>query len=87
MASDDRAEGAPKAVRRENGAIMCSCGDRLADRIDGDSVVIDGTEFQFRRRNDHMTCRQCGASLPMREFREGRDAPRDTGHRRRASDR
>ena len=76
----------PQAVREAGGAIMCSCGDRLADRIDGDDVVIDGMTFQFRRRNDHMTCRSCGVSHPMKAFRAGASAPKDTGHRRRASD-
>lgn len=76
----------PTVRRLDDGAIMCSCGDRLADRIDGDTVVIDGMEFRFRRRNDEMTCRTCGVSHPVREFRRLPAAPQDTGHRRRADD-
>lgn len=85
MVRDQDRDTKTYALRRDDGVIECSCGDRLADRIDGDNVIIDGVEFQFRRRNDHMTCRTCGASHPMREFRSG-SAPRDTGQRRRASD-
>lgn len=77
----------PRAIRRDDGAIMCSCGDRLADRIDGDTVVIDGMEFQFRRRNDEMTCRSCGFSHPMRQFRRAVSGAADTGQRRRRDDR
>ena len=77
----------PQAFRRDDGAIMCSCGDRLADLIDGDTVVIDGMEFQFRRRNDEMTCRSCGFSHPMRQFRRTVPGVPDTGQRRRRDDR
>ena len=75
----------PKAVRTDDGAILCPCGDRLADRIDGDTVVIDGAELQFRRRNDEIVCRSCGVSHPMRDFR-GSALPTDSGQRRRADD-
>jgi hypothetical protein len=79
---------APRAFRQDDGAVVCSCGDRLADRIQDDTVVIDGMEYLFRRRNDSMTCRTCGFSHPMWQFRF-RDAPlpSDTGQRRRAADR
>lgn len=80
------ATGGTTATRREDGVVMCSCGDRLADRIDGDTVVIDGMEFQFRRRNDHMTCRNCGVSHPMRSFRRSTGPLEDTGFRRRRDD-
>jgi len=72
-------------VRRADGAIICPCGDRLADLIDGDTVVIDGAELQFRRRNDEIVCRSCGISQPVRQFRSSSE-PRDSGHRRRADD-
>jgi hypothetical protein len=79
--------GETYAVRGEDGVIMCSCGDRLADRIEGDNVVIDGMEFQFRRRNDHMTCRSCGFDHPVWQFRRDPSLARgDTGERRRQSD-
>jgi hypothetical protein len=86
---DEAVNNGPRASRRSDGVIMCSCGDRLADRIDGDVVIIDGMEFRFRRRNDHMTCRKCGFSHPMRALRFG-EVPvvrHDTGERRRQSDR
>jgi hypothetical protein len=73
------------ATRRPGGAIVCVCGDRLADRVTGDTVVIDGVEYQFRRADDHMTCRSCGASHPMKPFRR-RGRPSDTGQRRRKTD-
>lgn len=76
----------PHAFRTADGAIMCSCGDRLADHINGDVVIIDGMEFRFRRRNDHMTCRSCGISHPMRELRSGTTDRSDTGKRRRRTD-
>ena len=85
MARDPAPEAAGAAVRTEDGAILCACGDRLADRIEGSTVVIDGNEFQFRRRNDEITCRTCGVSNPVRQFR-GPSVPTDTGQRRRASD-
>jgi hypothetical protein len=77
------AQGA--VVRTPEGAIICPCGDRLADRIDGDTVVIDGAELQFRRRNDQIVCRTCGIPQPVRQFRTS-SAPTDTGFRRRADD-
>jgi hypothetical protein len=83
---NDGSTEAPRAYRQPDGAIMCSCGDRLADRIEGDAVVIDGMEFRFRRRNDEMTCRTCGTSHPVRQFRFGGPPPRDTGQRRRRTD-
>jgi hypothetical protein len=82
----DESTGSPLAFRRRDGAVMCPCGDRLADRIDGDVVVIDGMEFRFRRRSDEMTCRTCGTSHPVRQFRFGGPPPRDTGQRRRRTD-
>jgi hypothetical protein len=82
----DGSVGEPRAFRQSDGALMCSCGDRLADRIEGDVVVIDGMEFRFRRRNDEMTCRSCGTSHPVRQFRFGGPPPRDTGQRRRQTD-
>jgi hypothetical protein len=72
-------------VRTADGAIVCPCGDRLADRIDGDTVVIAGAELQFRRRNDEITCRTCGVSQPVRQFRTS-SGTGDSGHRRRADD-
>jgi len=83
---DGAGGGEPYAVRRDDGVIQCSCGDRLADSIEGDTVVIDGMEFQFRRRDDHMTCRRCGAEHPMRHFRKNPGPITDTGKRRRSSD-
>jgi len=38
----------------------CHCGALLADRIDGRTVVIDGTEYRFRRRTDTLACPDCG---------------------------
>jgi hypothetical protein len=77
----------PYASRLDDGVIMCSCGDRLADRIDGDVVVIDGMEFRFRRRSDQMTCRTCGFDHPVWQFRKDPSLVRgDTGERRRQSD-
>jgi hypothetical protein len=83
---DDGPTEVSRTYRQADGAIMCSCGDRLADSIDGDAVVIDGMEFRFRRRSDEMTCRSCGTSHPVRQFRFGAPAPRDTGQRRRRTD-
>jgi hypothetical protein len=77
-----------RAYRQSDGAVVCSCGDRLADLIQGDTVVIDGMEYLFRRRDDEMSCRTCGFSHPMHQFRFGDGAsPADTGQRRRAADR
>ena len=81
-----RDDDAPEATRRPDGVVECSCGDRLADRIVGDTVTIDGLDYQFRRRNDAMTCRSCGASHPMRRFRQRDPAGDDTGDRRRQDD-
>ena len=86
MRDDGAGGGEPYAVRRDDGVIQCSCGDRLADSIEGDTVVIDGMEFQFRRRDDHMTCRRCGFEHPMRHFRKDPGPTTDTGKRRRSSD-
>jgi hypothetical protein len=84
----DEPRAFPRAFRQDDGVVMCSCGDRLADRIQGDTVVIDGMKYLFRRRDDEMTCRTCGFSHPVWRFRFG-DAPppSDTGRRRRVSDR
>jgi hypothetical protein len=76
-----------RAYREADGAVMCSCGDRLADRIEGDTVVIDGMDYLFRRRSDEMTCRSCGFAHPMHQFRFGVPATADTGQRRRSTDR
>jgi hypothetical protein len=80
--------GQPHVVRIDDGAILCSCGDRLADRIDGWNVVIDGVEFQFRRRTDVMICRSCGFAHPVRELWGAAVPPDrpDTGERRRRDD-
>ncbi len=86
MSEGDAGDERPYALRRDDGVVLCSCGDRLADRINGDTVVIDGVEFQFRRRNDAMTCRSCGATHPMRQFRRDPEFGQDTGQRRRSSD-
>jgi hypothetical protein len=79
-----------RAVLADDGAVLCSCGDRLADRIDGWNVVIDGVEFQFRRRNDVMTCRSCGHDHPVRDLwatsERAPESPADTGQRRRRDD-
>jgi hypothetical protein len=68
------------------GPILCTCGDVLADRIDGMNVVIDGAELQFRRSSDKMDCRTCGASHTMGSLRSLTESPVDVGHRRRRSD-
>lgn len=87
MGRDDTGEAVATAMRRDDGAVMCSCGDRLADRIEGDAVVIDGMEYRFRRRNDTMTCRTCGFEHPVWQFRRDPSLVRiDTGERRRSSD-
>jgi hypothetical protein len=68
--------------------VRCHCGALLADRIDGRTVVIDGVEFQFRRRTDTLTCPACGYDHPRRSLRPGlQGAPKDSGHRRRRDDR
>ena len=69
-----------------DGPILCTCGDVLADRIDGMNVVIDGAELQFRRWSDEMTCRTCGAVHTMGALRSLTEPPVDAGHRRRRSD-
>jgi hypothetical protein len=76
----------PGAYRRPDGVIMCACGDRLADSIHGDAVVIDGVEFRFRRRNDEMVCRSCAISHPVWPFRRTASEATDTGERRRRTD-
>ncbi len=68
--------------------VRCHCGALLADRIDGMTVVIDGVEYQFRRRTDTLTCPNCGHAHPRRSLRPGLQAqPGDTGLRRRRDDR
>ena len=67
--------------------VRCHCGALLADRIDGRTVVIDGTEYQFRRRTDRLTCPDCGHDHPRRSLRPGlQEEPRDLGLRRRRDD-
>jgi hypothetical protein len=52
------------------------------------TVVIDGVEYQFRRRTDTLTCPNCGHAHPRRSLRPGLQAqPGDTGLRRRRDDR
>lgn len=73
---------------RSSTEVRCHCGALLADRIDGKTVVIDGVEFQFRRRTDKLTCPACGHDHPRRNLRPGiQDDPGDTGQRRRRDDR
>ena len=68
-------------------AVRCHCGALLADRIDGRTVVIDGMEYQFRRRTDTLTCPDCGHDHPRRSLRPGlQEEPRDVGLRRRRDD-
>ncbi len=69
------------------GPILCQCGDVLADRIDGVTVVIDEVDLQFRRWSDEMTCRGCGATHLMGTLRAVAEQPVDVGYRRRRSDR
>jgi hypothetical protein len=78
----------PRVVRIDDGAIVCGCGDRLADHIDGWKVVIDGVEFQFRRRTDVMVCRSCGFPHPALDLWAAAAPPlrADTGERRRRDD-
>lgn len=67
--------------------VRCHCGALLADRIDGRTVVIDGTEYQFRRRTDKLTCPDCGHDHPRRTLRPGvQEELRDPGLRRRRDD-
>ncbi len=69
-------------------AVFCHCGALLADRIEGHLVVIDGVEYQFRRRTDKLTCPECGHDHPRRSLRAGvQEEPRDSGMRRRQDDR
>lgn len=84
----DSTVGQPQVVRIDDGAIVCSCGDRLADHIEGWKVVIDGVEFQFRRRTDVMVCRSCGFAHPVLDLWGAAAAPvpHDTGERRRRDD-
>lgn len=68
-------------------AVRCHCGALLADRIDGRTVVIDGMEYQFRRRTDKLTCPDCGHDHPRRNLRPGvQEDLRDPGLRRRSDD-
>lgn len=81
------AVGQPHVVREPNGQLLCSCGDVLADRVDGLSVVIDGLEFTFRRRSDVMMCRSCGFPHPAWTLWASEPPePADTGQRRRRDD-
>ncbi|GGI05318.1 hypothetical protein [Egicoccus halophilus] len=68
--------------------IRCSCGAILADSISGRSVVIDGVEYQFRRRNDRLVCPDCGIAHPMKSLRpDNTEGGADTLERRRRGDR
>ena len=68
--------------------VRCHCGALLADRIDGMTVVIDGVEYQFRRRTDTLTCPDCFHDHPRRQLRPGiQPEPPDSGQRRRRDDR
>jgi hypothetical protein len=70
------------------GPILCHCGQVLADRIDGKNVVIDGMEYQFRRKSDRLTCPACNHAHPMRSLRPvPSPEPEDSGERRRRLDR
>jgi hypothetical protein len=81
------AVGQPHVIRGADGELSCSCGDRLADRVDGMSVVIDGVEFSFRRRSDEMICRSCGFPHPAWTLWSSEPPqPADTGQRRRRDD-
>ncbi len=65
-------------------AVHCHCGSLLADRIDGPFLVIDGVEYQFRRRTDTLTCPDCRHEHPRRSLRPGlHRASVDAGLRRR----
>jgi hypothetical protein len=68
------------------GPIRCGCGSVLADRIERRTVVIDGTEYQFRRRSDLLTCPGCGTDHPMHTLATLPRLP-DSGLRRRRDDR
>ncbi len=64
-------------------AVHCHCGALLADRVDGPYLVIDGVEYQFRRRTDMLTCPGCGHDHPRNSLRAGvQDEPYVTGLRR-----
>jgi hypothetical protein len=81
------AVGRPHVVQGPNGRLSCSCGDVLADRVDGMNVVIDGVEFTFRRRTDVMICRSCGFAHPAWTLWSDRPPePQDTGLRNRRDD-
>ena len=81
------AVGQPHVVREPNGRLSCSCGDVLADRVDGMNVVIDGVEFTFRRRTDVMMCRSCGFAHPAWTLWSSEPPePADTGQRSRRDD-
>jgi hypothetical protein len=69
------------------GPIRCHCGAVLADRVDGRVVVIDGVEYQFRRKSDRLTCPQCFFEHPRRSLRPSvAPDPEDSGERRRHDD-
>jgi hypothetical protein len=70
-----------------SGPVLCPCGTRLADLIDGDEVVIDGVTFRFARRNDTLVCPGCRTAHPVTKLRADASPARpDTGERRRRSD-
>ena len=86
-AQDDRPGEAAGGPPPGPPAVRCHCGALLADRIDGMTVVIDGVEYQFRRRTDRLTCPDCGHHHPRRSLRPGlQPDPTDTGQRRRRDD-
>jgi hypothetical protein len=74
-------------ISNKTGPIRCHCGALLADRIDGDTVVIDGVEYQFRRKSDRLICPACGFEHPRRSLRPSTlPEPEDSGARRRRDD-
>lgn len=86
-AEDGRPGGGAGSDGPGSTAVRCHCGALLADRIDGMTVVIDGMEYQFRRRTDRLTCPDCGHQHPRRSLRVGvQPEPPDTGQRRRRDD-
>jgi len=87
-AQDPLSGGGPHLDGRASTEVRCHCGAVLADRIDGMTVVIDGVEYQFRRRTDTLTCPDCGHHHPRRLLRPGtQPEPHDSGQRRRQDDR
>jgi hypothetical protein len=56
-------------THNKTGPIRCHCGALLADWIDGKTVVIDGVEYQFRRKGDRLTCPRCRVEHPRRSLR------------------